>query len=140
MEGATLKNQEFIYDDSPYHLAVKVGITGVLLRIMAYFVYEIIFFNYYNSTTPDLALLNYQTTIVDFLSISWTMLIAMGYLGIFAIKRNRLAAIFPTLALLSTAGYWIVRRIIWEAVVVALGRLDTNAFECGQRHNAVCSW
>ncbi|MFW9844875.1 MAG: hypothetical protein ACFFEV_09885 [Candidatus Thorarchaeota archaeon] len=116
MQEGTSENNDYNYDCGSLQLAVKVGIVGVIIQYISYIVILIIYSNFFDTPEMSIGSLSYQVSFVKFLSISWVLFVSLGYLGIFRMKKNKLAALFPIMALISTAGYWIYRGILWEFV------------------------
>lgn len=116
MQEVTSETQDYIIDCAPLQLAVKVGIVGIIIQFISTLILEVVYFNFFDTPEMSITLFNYQVSLVKFLSISWVLFVSMGYLGIFLMKQNRLAPLFPSLALISTAGYWIYRWYLWEFV------------------------
>ncbi len=101
---------EYIQDCEPYWLAVRIGIFGVIITIIADFIYESLLIFYIDSTYISVQQLAYLLSIPNGLHFIGGIMGSVGFVGVFSMKRSLLGLVFP---LKFIAGLLITSGIFW---------------------------
>lgn len=123
---------EYIQDCEPYKLAVRIGILGVIISIVANLIYESVMMIYIETMYVTGQQLAYLLSIPNGLYFVGGILGSVGFVGVFSMKRSILGLVFPLkfiASLLVTSGiFWIylsggISILILNNIQTAIGYL-----------------
>ena len=92
-----VEETDYIKDCSKYQLAVKLGLFGILLSLIATIAWEVFWFIYYEMGDIHIVSIAQAAVILNPIAFTGSLFTSVGFVGVFAMKRSRLGIIFPLL-------------------------------------------
>ena len=114
MWNETSEKQEYIYDCDSLQLAVKVGIIGVLVGLAIVVITQVLLLTFFASSSYDRVLLSYELGILREFGFVGSILISLGYVGVFSMKNRNLGIVFPLIAIIFHCGFLVYLNILFQ--------------------------
>jgi hypothetical protein len=108
---------EYIQVCDSYQLAAMLGIIGVIIGIALTFLNEAIWFNYYENPEFDLEMLSILFNMLNPIGFVGGILVSVGFVGVFAMKKSTVGILFPLIFL---ASLFISRILFWISISISI--------------------
>lgn len=108
-----IEKNEYIYDCEPLQLAVKVGITGVLIGLVIVIIYRSLIIILSLEPSYNLVLTS-QLGVLNQIGFACSIFASLGYVGVFSMKNSKLGIVFPLMTIISYNGFIIYLNILFQ--------------------------
>ncbi|MFW9833199.1 MAG: hypothetical protein ACFFEK_04335 [Candidatus Thorarchaeota archaeon] len=98
---------------SSYHLAVSIGLVGIVAQLVLYFIGVGLYMNLIDDllSMQEWSILNYVLSGGRFIS---SLMIALGFVGIFGMKGSKLGIVFPLSSIFIYYGFWQFQIVLYQ--------------------------
>jgi hypothetical protein len=100
-------------DCSSYQLAVGIGLVGVVIQLVLYFIGVGLYMNLIDDllSIQEWSILNYALSGGRFIS---SLMVALGFVGLFGMKGSKLGIVFPLDSIFTYYGFWQLQIVLYQ--------------------------